>query len=128
MYDDKNRRRSNITKFGQKIFETYYQNNKIADEDIFYYTYAIFNDPKYLEKYKYNLQRKFPRIPLAQNFESWVKIGKKLYDIHVGFEDAEPCPLKRIDKKTSKVEPKLQLKNVPKNVLKRYPVTQTINQ
>ena len=121
MYDDKNRRRSNITKFGQKIFETHYQNNKIADEDIFYYTYAIFNDPKYLEKYKYNLQRKFPRIPLAQNFESWVKIGKKLYDIHVGFEDAEPCPLKRIDKKTSKVEPKLQLKKRSKKCIETLP-------
>ncbi len=110
MYGDNNKRYSNITEFGLKLFQTYYKSSKITYEDIFYYTYAIFNDPKYSEKYMFNLQRKFPRMPLAENFMEWVGIGKKLYDLHVGFESAKPYPLKRIDKKTNKNNVKLSLK------------------
>ncbi len=110
MYGDNNKRYSNITEFGLKLFQTYYKSSKITYEDIFYYTYAIFNDPKYSEKYMFNLQRKFPRIPLAENFMEWVGIGKKLYDLHVGFESAKPYPLKRTDKKTKKNRVKLSLK------------------
>ena len=114
MYDDNHKSHSNVTKFGLELFQTHYKNNKITDEDIFYYTYAIFNDPKYREKYKFNLQRKFPRIPLAKDFKEWVKIGKKLYDIHVGFEDTKSYLLKRIEKNTSKNKTRLILKK-PKN-------------
>ena len=110
MYNDDGKPFSNITKFGLDLFQKHYKNKKITDEDIFYYTYAIFNDPKYQKKYEFNLQRKFPRIPLAENFEAWAKIGKELYDIHVGFENAVPYPLKRIDKNTNKNKTKLQLK------------------
>ena len=110
MYGDDNKRYSNITEFGLKLFQTYYKSSKITYEDIFYYTYAIFNDPKYSEKYMFNLQRKFPRMPLAENFMEWVGIGKKLYDLHVGFESAKPYPLKLIDKKTNKNNVKLSLK------------------
>ena len=109
-----NSKHSNVSRFGLALFNKHYKTNNITDEDIFYYTYAIFNDPKYQEKYKYNLQRKFPRIPLAENFNDWVKIGKKLYELHVGFKDVEPYPLKRIDKKTTRNNTKLNLKKSKK--------------
>ena len=107
---NKNILHNNITKFALDLFQKHYQNQKITDEDIFYYAYAIFNDPKYSKKYKFDLQRKFPRIPLARDFTKWSDIGKKLYDLHVGFESAKPYPLKRIDKKTNKNNVKLSLK------------------
>ena len=107
-YNDKPH--SNVTEFGLKLFRDYYKNNNITDHDIFCYVYAIFNDPKYLEKYKFNLQRKFPRIPLAKDFDKWVEIGKKLYDLHVGFESTKPYPLKRTDKKVKCGRTKLKLK------------------
>ena len=116
-YGDNDKHHSNITKFGLELFQKHYKSKKITGEDIFYYTYAIFNDPKYQETYKYDLQRKFPRIPLAKNFHEWVKIGKKLYDLHVGFEDVEPYPLKRIDKKTTRNSTKLNIKK-PKKIEK----------
>ena len=115
IYDDNDKLHSNITKFGLELFLKHYKNNKITEEDIFYYTYAIFNDPKYVKKYKFNLQRKWPRIPLAPNFEKWVEIGKKLYNIHVGFESAEPYPLKRTDKKSNKNRTRLILESKNQN-------------
>ena len=107
-YDDSNKRHSNITKFGRDLFQKHHK--KTTVEDIFYYTYAIFNDPKYREKYKYNLQRKFPRIPLAKNFEQWVKIGRELYNLHVGFEREKPHDLGRIDVDSGKNKTILSLK------------------
>ena len=120
-YDDHDRVHSNITEFGLEMFRTHYKDSQITDEDIFYYTYAIFNDPKYLAKYKFNLQRRFPRIPLAKNCRDWIKIGRKLYDMHVKFESAQPCQLKRIDKKTNNVEIKLQLKKRKKKCVETLP-------
>ena len=109
-YDDNSKRHSNITNFGLELFQIHYNNKKITEDDVFFYTYAIFNDPKYQEKYKYNLQRKFPRIPLAKNFDKWAKIGKELYDLHVGFEMAKPYALKRVNKITTRNQTKLSLK------------------
>ena len=114
-YDDDNKHHNNITKFGLELFQKHYKNKKITSEDIFYYAYAVFNDPKYQETYKHDLQRKFPRIPLVENFTEWARIGKKLYDLHVNFENVKPYPLERIDKKTSKSNTRLKLQKLSKS-------------
>ena len=108
-YDDSDKPHSNVTKFGLELFQKHYKDKKITEKDIFYYTYAVFNDPKYQETYKHDLQRKFPRIPLTETFTKWARIGKKLYDLHVNFKYAKPYPLERIDKKTSKSNTRLKL-------------------
>ena len=97
------------------MFRTHYKNKKITGEDIFYYTYGVFNDPKYKNKYKYNLQRNFPRIPLAKDFEKWSDIGKKLFDIHCEFHTAKEYNLTRVDKYVKKNKIKLRLKTVTTN-------------
>ena len=109
MHDDNGDRHDNVTEYGLDLFQKYYKNNGITNTDIFYYIYAIFNDPKYSEKYKFNLQRELPRIPLAENFTKWVRIGKKLYDLHVNFDDAKPYALQRTDNKSDKNNTKLKL-------------------
>jgi len=109
-YDDKGKKFSNITKYGLELFQKHYKNKKISDEDIFYYTYAIFNDPKYEETYQHNLRRSFPRIPLAENFEKYSKMGEKLFDLHCNFDKVKEYGLKRIDKHAKKNKVKLQLK------------------
>ncbi len=114
-YDMDNYSSSNVTESGLELFQKHYKDKTITDEDIFYYTYAIFSDPKYSGKYKFNLQRKFPRIPLAENFREWVRIGQRLYILHTEFEDAEPYALHRIDKKTRKNGTKLRLKKSDEN-------------
>ena len=101
---------SNVTKHGLDLFRNYYKNKKIAGDDIFYYTYAIFNDPKYERKYKFNLQREFPRIPLAKNFEQWSNIGRKIFDFHCNFENVKEYNLYRVDKHVKKNRTRLQLK------------------
>ena len=70
----------------------------------------MFSDPKYEEKYRHNLRRDFPRIPLAKNFEKYSDIGRKLFDLHCDFNEVKEYGLKRIDKIAKKNKNKLLLK------------------
>ena len=51
--------------------------------------------PQYRERYAANLRRELPRIPFAPDFYAFAKAGKKLADLHVGYEQAKEYPLKR---------------------------------
>ena len=70
-----------------------YQGGQITKWDIFYYIYAMLHHPNYREDFKENLKRSLPRIPFAPDFWSFSKIGKKLADIHLNYEDVEQYDL-----------------------------------
>ena len=48
----------------------------------------MFHHPGYKKKYANNLTREFPRIPFAPEFNTFVRIGSKLADLHMGYKDA----------------------------------------
>ena len=89
---------SNITEWGLRQFRDHYDDQSITPERIFAYTYAALHDPIYREKYATDLTRDFPRLPFHDDFPAWVELGQELLDLHIGFESAEPYPLKRVDK------------------------------
>lgn len=87
----------NITEWGLSLFRSYYNDESISARDVFYYTYAILNDPKYIKKYEHDLRTSFPRIPLAENFGGYKELGRELASLHTSYEKAKPYPLKRVD-------------------------------
>jgi len=115
-FDDNGKKYSNVTKYGLTLFQKHYKNKKITNEKIFYYVYAMFNDPKYEENYRYNLQRDFPRIPLAKNFEKLSEIGRKLFDLHNNFNDVKEYGLKITDKIAEKNKVRLLLQKEKDNI------------
>lgn len=96
-YDAQGRRTSNITKWGLAQFRTHYGNKKISAEDIFHYTYAVLHNPAYVDKYRLNLLREFPRLPFYADFHKWARWGKKLMDLHVNYASAKPAKLRLVD-------------------------------
>ena len=58
----------------------------------------MLHDPVYLYDYANDLLREFPRLPLYHEFDIWARMGRKLLDLHLGFESAEPFPLERVEK------------------------------
>ena len=86
---------SNITEWGMRQFREHYGDDSISAEDIFDYTYAVLHDPVYREKYAVDLLREFPRLPFYPVFDDWVKMGRELLELHLGFESVEPYPLQR---------------------------------
>ena len=79
-------------------FQEHYGAESITAEDVFAYTYAALHDPAYRERYEIDLLREFPRLPFQEDFAAWVRLGQELLDLHIGFEDAEPFALERVDK------------------------------
>ena len=88
---------SNITEWGLLQFRERYGDDSISAEDVFAYTYGVLHDPVYREKYAIDLLREFPRLPFYPEFRHWVKMGRELLELHIGFETVEPYPLERVD-------------------------------
>ena len=51
----------------------------------------------YREKYAIDLLREFPRLPFYPEFWGWVKMGRRLIEMHTGFESPEPYPLQTVE-------------------------------
>jgi predicted helicase len=106
-------RHDNITDWSLTQFTSHYKagpGKRLPDptkEGIFHYVYAVLHDPIYRETYAQNLKREFPRIPLygstRADFWRWAEWGKTLMDLHIGYEQVAPAPLKRSDTPDAKV-------------------------
>jgi predicted helicase len=97
-YTSTGERVDNITDWGLKRFREHYgKGEKITKEDIFHYVYGVLHDPVYREKYALNLKREFPRVPFYPDFWTWADWGRRLMDLHIGYETVEPWPLQRLD-------------------------------
>ncbi|HLP28747.1 MAG TPA: type ISP restriction/modification enzyme [Candidatus Didemnitutus sp.] len=88
--------RDNITDWGLEQFRTHYNAPSITKHDIFHYVYGILHDPAYRTKYAANLKRELPRIPFAKDFHKVADIGKRLMELHVGYEDQPEYPLSEV--------------------------------
>ena len=109
-YTEDGERVSNITEWGLGRINAHYRREfgerfvgvvggaAITAEDVFAYTYAVLHDPAYRHDYAVDLLREFPRLPLYHDWAAWVKMGRELLDLHIGFEDVEAYRLKRVDK------------------------------
>jgi predicted helicase len=110
VYDDNNLPQKNITNWALYQFQSHYQDNTITKENIFEYVYAILHHPEYRQKYDLNLKRDFPRIPFYEDFKKWANVGKKLVELHLDYEDISLFPLKIVEVKNLKENPKVKLK------------------
>ena len=81
-------------------FRSYYKDSsskKIEKEDIFYYIYGLLHSEKYREKYKNNLSKSLPHIPLdpislklETDFWGFSNIGRQLSELHLNYETQAP--------------------------------------
>lgn len=88
-YDDLGNRYNAISGYALNLFRRHYGDNSIAEEEIFYYIYAIFHHKGYLEKYKNSLAKEAPRIALSQDFKELSMLGKELGELHLNYESGE---------------------------------------
>jgi predicted helicase len=90
------RTRHGITDAGLAHFQKAYPGEAFSKDDIFYYTYGLLHSDDYRRRFADNLTKELPRIPCvkkAADFWSFVKAGRALGDLHVGYESVEPYPV-----------------------------------
>ncbi len=88
-YDDLGNRHYAISGYALNLFRRHYGDNLIAEEEIFYYIYAIFHHKGYLKKYKNSLAKEAPRIALSEDFKELSMLGKELAELHLNYESGE---------------------------------------
>ncbi|GAA6995604.1 hypothetical protein AOH402_07390 [Helicobacter pylori] len=88
-YDDLGNRHYAISGYALNLFRKHYEDNSIAEEEIFYYIYAILHHKGYLEKYKNSLAKEDPRIALSEDFKELSALGKELAKLHLNYESEE---------------------------------------
>ena len=68
-------------------------------EGIFFYVYGVLHSEQFRETYEDNLVKERTRIPLpkdAVQFDAFSEAGRKLADLHLNYENAEPYPLDEV--------------------------------
>ncbi len=88
-YDGLGNRHYAISGYALNLFRKHYEDNSIAEEEIFYYIYAILHHKGYLEKYKNSLTKEDPRIALSKDFKELSILGKELAKLHLNYESEE---------------------------------------
>lgn len=78
----------NITEWALEQFQVRY-GRQITKDDIWEYMYGVMHAPDWRERYRHDLQRNLPRIPLADDFEAFRAAGRELMDLHIGYESVD---------------------------------------
>jgi predicted helicase len=69
--------------------------SQISKEDLFYYIYGLLHSEDYKKRYADNLSKELPRIPAVKkfaDFQAFSAAGRKLADLHIGYESVTPYP------------------------------------
>ena len=82
----------NITDWALEQFQTRYGSH-ITKDAIWEYTYGVMHAPDWRDRYRHELQRNLPRIPLADDFDSFRSAGRELMDLHINYETADEWPV-----------------------------------
>ncbi|KRE76610.1 DEAD/DEAH box helicase [Arthrobacter sp. Soil763] len=67
--------------------------DQISKDDIFFYVYGLLHSPDYRDAYAADLTKMLPRIPLVSDPWPFVKAGRALSELHLGYESVERFPL-----------------------------------
>jgi len=89
------RRDEAVTGHGLERFLSAYPSEDVGREDVFHYVYGILHSEDYRSRFRANLAKELPRIPCvrtARDFRAFRDAGRRLGELHVGYERVEPYP------------------------------------
>ncbi len=90
--DSGDRQKSGITDFMLERCRAEF-GDKITKEDVFYFIYGVLHSPDYRKRFEADLKKSLARIPLPKtgaDFAEFAKAGRKLGDLHCGYESVKP--------------------------------------
>jgi predicted helicase len=77
-----------VSDWAVQIFRSRYSKS-ISKEDIFFYVYGVLSSPEYQKRFKNELKRQKPRVPLLDDFFTYSEFGRKLAKLHLNYENFE---------------------------------------
>jgi predicted helicase len=77
-----------ITDWALNEFRKKYKTD-LSKEDIFYYVYGVLSSPEFVTRYRIELKKESPRVPMLADFVSYVEFGRRLSEVHLNYENFE---------------------------------------
>lgn len=68
------------------ISDSFKEKVGLDDDSTFYYIYGLLHHETYRNQYSVDLNKVTPHIPVVENIEKYVTIGKKLAELHLNYE------------------------------------------
>lgn len=97
------------------ISEDFKKEADLTDEDAFYYIYGLLHSREYREKYKTELLKGSPRIPIVKNKEAFISVGKSLMGLHLDYEKVEIYRNLKIEKRENPSYKVIKMKHPKKD-------------
>ena len=92
-YEQQLERIDNISDTALRSFQACYRESTISKDDIFDYLYGVLHTPDYRQRFANDLSKELPRIPFSPDFWVFAKAGRKLAELHLGYETCDEFPL-----------------------------------
>jgi predicted helicase len=87
---DDRQRIDNIADAALSSYGKAYSDPSITKDDIFFYAYGLLHSPEYRDAFAADLKKSLPRIPRVRDFRGFAAAGRKLSDLHLGYEAVSP--------------------------------------
>jgi predicted helicase len=86
LFDHTFKKQENITDQALKLFQETLNDPTITKEDIFYYIFGVLSTPSYVERFKNNLSKELPRVPILDSFREISKLGRDLAGLQLDYQ------------------------------------------
>ena len=83
----------NISDTALRAVRVRYGDSAITKDAIFDYVYGVLHAPAYRERFANDLAKELPRIPFADDFHAFAEAGRRLAELHLGYETGPEHPL-----------------------------------
>ena len=90
------RKKYGVSNAALERFQSAYSTTDISKEGVFYYVYGVLHSNEYRSRYRDNLSKVLPRIPIVgtlQGFRELSHAGEALAELHVSYETQDPYPV-----------------------------------
>ncbi|CEN29502.1 DEAD/DEAH box helicase [Pseudolactococcus piscium] len=64
----------------------------MTEEETFYYVFALLQSGEFQQKYRNDLQKDLPNIPMAKEREKYIEIGRKLVELATRYDSQQSWP------------------------------------
>lgn len=86
LYGTVSQKQYNITDQTLKLFRSALNDPNITKEDIFYYVFGVLSTPSYVERFRNNLSKELPRVPILDSFKEISKLGRELAELQLAYQ------------------------------------------
>ncbi len=86
LFDRTLKKQENITNQALKLFQKALNDLSITKEDIFFYVFGVLSTPSYVERFRNNLSKELPRVPILDSFKEISKLGRELAELQLAYQ------------------------------------------